>query len=590
MARKLHKVFKQAIYWLMFCLALGEVFAKPNQLENIPLDDQDLPKLYFSTKGNLASGVSVANIELVLGIEDLITLEETIIDKLSGMRQKSESGGKVHNVILQSLERNFEKAQKKVTTVKKLFKVEPKNPSARNKRFAVATAAIGIAGIAQLMFTAVNRVDIERLKGLTHALTVKVVQLEAKNIAALNNTKVLEDAIRLLQEESRASEVMGVQNQDAHLDIELLFMMASNYEAIINQVLSDKKIHVSIGELIDLDKEFESLKLKVENKGYHLLAQNPQDLFEGQCTYIIENGKLEITWHQIVLAEAKDDAMFPLFELKTHPIPLPHSKGFLHINDETQGQLYAHDKSTGDFILIHKDERSGCHQQGQDYFCVDKNIIQTNSSAGISCPSALFSKNPVLVKQNCEMHLVRMQIPMMYQMSKSEYVIISEHQHEVTLVCSEPDPKTGLAIPKTHIKRFERYSKYTHKPNCELIGKYFKIPRMTNVDDQALQANLTLPFNRESLLDIFPENLVNKTLDKMLIQGTPKFKTWLAQFQDKVEDSLSSYSVADICGIGSAIFFGILTLFCFFKKFCGHNSNGGTGGGGQITNINLMRE
>ena len=120
MARKLHKVFKEAIYWLMFCLALGEVFAKPNQLENIPLDDQDLPKLYFSTKGNLASGVSVANIELVLGIEDLITLEETIIDKLSGMRQESESG-KVHNVILQSLERNFEKAQKKVTTVKKLF-------------------------------------------------------------------------------------------------------------------------------------------------------------------------------------------------------------------------------------------------------------------------------------------------------------------------------------------------------------------------------------------------------------------------------------------------------------------------------------
>ena len=172
-------------------------------------------------------------------------------------------------------------------------------------------------------------------------------------------------------------------------------------------------------------------------------------------------------------------------------------------------------------------------------------------------------------------------------MTKSEYVILSEQQHEVTLVCSEPDSKTGLAIPKAHIKRFERYSRYTHKPNCELIGKYFNIPRMSNVEEETLETNLTLPFNRESLMEIFPENLVNKTLEKMLDQGTPKFSTWLAKVHSNIDENLSwnqfgvKFSWAAF-GIALAV---IIILGWFLKKFFAQNSNGGTGSG-QVVVVN----
>ena len=253
--------------------------------------------------------------------------------------------------------------------------------------------------------------------------------------------------------------------------------------------------------------------------------------------------------------------------------------------------MYAHDEQSGDFKLFHEHSKYGCHQEGTDYFCFKDNVVFTNQSAGISCPSALYSRNAELVKENCEMNIVRLQMPVIYQMTKSEYVILSEEQHTATLVCYNPDPVTGHAVPTVSIKYFERYNRYTHKPNCQLKSPYFKLDRMSNIEEEALEQNLTLPFNRASLLDIFPEDLVNKTLDKMLVQGTPEFSTWMAQVHHDIENglNLNSSQIHFTWGTAAIAILVIVVLGIVYKKCCNraNGANGGASGGHATTNLIL---
>jgi hypothetical protein len=218
--------------------------------------------------------------------------------------------------------------------------------------------------------------------------------------------------------------------------ISLVKQNVDGYQDVINGIMS-RRLPTAIVNFANMTTVLRNVTAKVEERGFHLIPQSIDHIFQVEVSYLTEGRKVHILAH---LPIARTENILTLYKYLPTPIPLADRAVTMKIND-------FHDVlaiSNSFFLTMKFYDLASCKVMGKTYLCQNQNVLTKTKFLDTTCLGSLHKSDATKVVENCP-HTFHAPQDEIYQLSKTKFSSFSTKEQNLDVNCIKKS-KSGIWV------------------------------------------------------------------------------------------------------------------------------------------------
>ena len=390
---------------------------------------------------------------------------------------------------------------------------------------------IGAAAIFGTIFGVFNTYQIHTLAGkvaqegrrqdiIVHHIKEIDDEIEDNRNSINRTTRVLQEFIKRQTEEEEEEWRMTAIEQ-------LTWQGARQANRVMAAVaqLQAKKLPMDLLTTAQLSNAWSNLTQRVEEAGYQLLIDHPQELFQLDTSFAADKDGFTIITHVPMAWEGDIMDVFRFVPIPfqvsedTHAIFLP-KKDVLFIS-----------KNGGKAAARTRADLAACPRKGDMFLCTDANMgsiinSDTPTTNPDYCALNLYKQDHEKIKRACPVHLIN-PVDSVEAISDSEFIFLSHMTHVGEMKCADG---------KTERIAVNRVQHVSIKPGCRMTTRTNFAVRPAEMDFEAAHISYSVNINPAEYLGNLDvkryEDLLETLEEKPKRTSVEKANNWLNDLQE----------------------------------------------------------